>query len=419
MPSAYRGLFAAPGTRSFTAAGLIGRMPIAMLGLGVVTMVSELTGAYALAGALAATVALSTAALGPQVSRLVDRYGQRRVLRPAALVAITAVTALVLSTQLAWPRWTLFAFAAFAGCVPSLGSMIRARWITVHRDHPDRLHAAFSWESIVDELCFVFGPVLAIGLSTAWFPQAGPLAAAVFLAVGVYWLTSQRATEPAPHPRDSGSPGSALRTPGLWILVLTLVAVGAIFGAVDVATVAFAEEQQRKAAASALLAVYALGSCLAGAAFGLFRPRGPATRRWLVGVCAVGLSMIPLQLVGNLPFLAVALFLAGMTIAPTMVTTVALVGELVPRTKLTEGMTWASTGVAVGVALGASVTGRVVDLTGAAAAYGVPAAAGALAVGAAVLGHRRLKPQPAAGRQEGTANGRLEQSQRPQEQHLA
>ncbi|MDK1475931.1 MFS transporter [Streptomyces sp. 549] len=419
MPSPYRGLFAAPGTRSFTAAGLVGRMPIAMMGLGVVTMVSELTGAYGVAGALAATVALSTAALGPQVSRLVDRYGQRRVLRPAALVALTAVAALVLSTGLGWPQWTLFVFAAFAGCVPSLGSMIRARWITVFRDRPDRLHAAFSWESIVDELCFVFGPVLAIGLSTGWFPQAGPLAAAVFLVTGVFWLTSQRATEPAPHPRDHNSPGSALRTPGLWILVVTLVAVGAIFGAVDVATVAFAEEQDRKAAASLLLAVYALGSCVAGAAFGMFRPRGPAVRRWLAGVCAVGLSMIPLQLVGNLPFLAVALFLAGLTIAPTMVTTMALVGELVPRTKLTEGMTWASTGVAVGVALGASATGRVVDVAGAAAAYGVPAVAGALAVAAAVLGHRRLRPRSAAGRQEGTANDRLEQAQRPQERHLA
>ena len=78
----------------------------------------------------------------------------------------------------------------------------------------------------------------------------------------------------------------------------------------------------------------------------------------------MAVSMIPLQLVGNLPFLAVALFVAGLSIAPTMVTTMALVEQHVPRAKLTEGMTWTSTGLAVGVALGSSAAGWVVDAAG-------------------------------------------------------
>ena len=92
----------------------------------------------------------------------------------------------------------------------------------------------------------------------------------------------------------------------------TFVATGAIFGAVDVVTVAFAEEQGHKAAASLVLAVYALGSCLAGIVFGLLHLKGRPNRRWLLGVCAMAVSMIPLLLVGNLPFLAVALFVAGL-----------------------------------------------------------------------------------------------------------
>lgn len=75
--------------------------------------------------------------------------------------------------------------------------------------------------------------------------------------------------------------------------MVTFVATGAIFGAVDVVTVAFAEERGNKTAASLVLAVYALGSCLAGAVFGLLHPRGSASRRWLVGVCAMAVSMIP------------------------------------------------------------------------------------------------------------------------------
>jgi MFS family permease len=396
LPSPYRALFGHPGTKAFSTAGLLGRMPLSMMGIGIVTMVSQLTGRYGLAGALSATIALSVAVLGPQISRLVDRHGQRRVLRPATLVSLAAVAGLLLSGQQRWADWTLFVFAACVGCVPSVGSMIRARWAEIHRGSPRELHTAYAWESIVDETCFIFGPILSIGLSTAWFPEAGPLLAAGFLAVGVFWLTAQRATEPVPQPREQHAKGSALRSRGLQVLVVTFVATGAIFGAIDVVTVAFAEEEGHKAAASLVLAVYALGSCVAGAVFGLLHLKGHASRRWVVGVCAMAVSMVPLQLAGSLPVLAVALFIAGLSIAPTMVTTMALVEEHVPRTQLTEGMTWTSTGLAVGVALGSSAAGWVVDAFGAGRGYLVPMVAGALAAVVAFAGYRRLRPRPTA-----------------------
>ncbi|MFE9923804.1 MFS transporter [Streptomyces sp. NPDC005774] len=403
MPSPYLALFAAPGSRAFSAAGFIGRMPLSMMGIGVVTMISQLTGRYGLAGALSATVALAAALAGPQISRLVDQYGQRRVLRPATSLALAAAALLLFAAHYGWPDWVLFVACAGIGCVPSLGAMIRARWAALYRGTP-QLHTAYSFESVVDDMCFVFGPIISIGLSTAWFPEAGPLLAACFLAVGVFWLTAQRATEPAPHPRertgDGGKGtggGTALSSPGLQVLVATFAATGAIFGGVDVVTVAFAEERGHKAAASVVLAAYALGSCVAGLTFGLMRFAGAPERRWLLGVCAMAVSMIPLLLVGNLPFLAVALFVAGLSIAPTMITTMSLIEEHVPRAQLTEGMTWVSTGLAVGVALGSAASGWVIDAAGARAGYGVPAVSGAVAVAVGFLGYRRLK-RPAPGR---------------------
>lgn len=420
MPSPYRAIFAAPGTTAFSVAGFVGRMPLSMMGIGIVTMISQVTQRYGLAGALSAALALSAAVLGPQISRLVDRHGQRRVLRPATLISLAAAAGLLLCVKFEAPDWTLFVFTACVGTVPSLGAMTRARWAEIYRGDGQRLHTAYSWESIVDEVCFIFGPIISIGLSTTWFPEAGPLLAAVFLAVGVFWLTAQRGTEPAPHPRETHARGSALRSPGLQVLALAFVATGAIFGSVDVVTVAFAEEQGHKAAASLVLAVYALGSCLAGAVFGLLRVKGEPSVRWLVGVCAMAVSMIPLLLAGNLPLLAVALFVAGLSIAPTMVTTMALVEAHVPRAKLTEGMTWTGTGLAVGVALGSSAAGWVVDASGAEAGYVVPVVSGALAVAVAVLGLRRLRrPAP-------TREGQLEQvddaavgEHRDGEQHMA
>ncbi|MFI7406999.1 MFS transporter [Streptomyces sp. NPDC049541] len=412
MPSPYRALFAAPGTKGFSAAGLLGRMPLSMMGIGVVTMISQLTGRYGLAGGLSATIALAAAAIGPQISRLVDQYGQRRVLRPATLVALTSAAGLLLAAHLRWPDWVLFVCAAGIGSVPSLGAMVRARWAALYRGTP-QLHTAYSFESVVDEVCFIFGPIISIGLSTAWFPEAGPLLAACFLATGVFWLTSQRATEPEPHPREKHGGGTALRARGLQVLVATFVATGTIFGSVDVVTVAFADERGHKAAASLVLALYAAGSCVAGVVFGLLHFKGAPARRWLLGICATAVSMIPLLLVGNLPFLAVALFVAGLSIAPTMITTMSLIEEHVPRAQLTEGMTWVSTGLAVGVALGSSVAGWVIDAAGARAGYGVPAVSGAVAVTVGFLGYRRLsRPAPRRG-------GTVEQHSEREERHVA
>lgn len=412
MPSPYLALFAAPGTKGFSAAGLLGRMPLSMMGIGVVTMISQLTGRYGLAGALSATIALAAAVAGPQVSRLVDQYGQRRVLRPATLISLLGGGLLLFAAHYGWPDWVLFVACAGIGCVPSVGAMIRARWAALYRGTP-QLHTAYSFESVIDEVCFIFGPIISIGLSTSWFPEAGPLLAGCFLAVGVFWLTAQRATEPAPHPRERQGGGSALRAPGLQVLVATFVATGAIFGAVDVVTVAFADEQGHKSAASVVLALYAAGSCAAGLVFGLLRFKGAPEPRWLLGICAMAVSMIPLLLVGNLPLLAVALFVAGMAVAPTMITTMSLIEEHVPRAQLTEGMTWVSTGLAVGVALGSAAAGWVIDAAGAEAGYGVPAASGAVAVAVGFLGYRRLsRPAPRRG-------GTVEQHTERQERHVA
>jgi MFS family permease len=391
--SPYREIFAAPGTRAFSAAGFVSRMPQSMLGIGVVTMVSQLTGAYRLAGALSATLALSAAAIGPQVSRLVDRFGQRRVLRPCAAVTVAAVTGLVLCAWLRAPAWTLFVCAVAAGCTPSAGSMVRARWALLYRGTP-LLHTAYSYESVVDEVCFIVGPVLAIGGCTALFPEAGPVLAAVFLGTGFWALTAQRATEPPPHPPAHHTAGSAMRSPGLRVLVATFVATGTIFGSMDVVTVAFAGEQGHKAAASLVLSVYALGSCVAGVVRGLVRPKRSEAMLFLTGTAVMAVSMIPLLLVGNLYALGATAFVSGLTIAPTMVVCMALVERLVPRPNLTEGMTWTSTGLTAGVAVGSSLAGWVVDASGAHSAYAVPVVAAAVAAVVAFLGRRRLLPAP-------------------------
>ncbi|MER5638749.1 MFS transporter [Kitasatospora sp. NPDC002227] len=398
MLSSYRQIFAAPGSLAFSGAGLIARLPISMTGIGIVTMLSQLRGSYGLAGAVSAVLALSAAVLGPQVSRLVDRYGQRRVILPSTGLTMLAAAALLLCARLGLPDWTLFVCAAGMGVMPSTGSMVRARWANLYSAEPPKLHTAYSFEAVVDEICFIVGPILSIGLATSVFPEAGVLLAGVFLTVGVALFAAQRRTEPPVHPAEHHTGGSAIRSAGLQVLVVTFVATGAIFGSVEVVTVAFAQEQGHTGASSLVLAVYALGSCLAGIVFGTLKLNGSMAGRFLGGIAAMAVSMLPLVLVAELlrgtaglVGIGGALFLAGMSISPTLITAMALVERLVPAAQLTEGMTWTTTGLALGVALGSSGAGWVVDAAGAPAGYWVPVSAAAFGAITALAGLRRLR----------------------------
>ena len=127
MANPYVDIFRTPGTRAFSFAGFIARMPFAMITLGIVTMLSQAQGGYGLAGAVAATFTLTSALIAPQISRAVDRYGQSRILPPATAMAVIGLGALMLATRLEAPAWTLFAFAALGGFMPSMSAMVRAR----------------------------------------------------------------------------------------------------------------------------------------------------------------------------------------------------------------------------------------------------------------------------------------------------
>jgi MFS family permease len=369
---------------------MIARMPISMTGIGLITMLSQLHGGYALAGAVAATFALATAFCAPQVSRLVDRYGQGRVLPIAALVGGGALLLLLLCTRLQAPQWTLFVFAALAGCMPSMSAMVRARWTEIYRGQP-QLQTAYALESVLDEVCFIVGPPLSVGLCVVLFPEAGPLAALLALAIGVTAFVLQRSTEPAIHPHDQQQPGSAIASVPVRWLILLMVALGTIVGVVDVVSVAFAQQQGQPAAASIVLSVYAIGSCLAGLVFGALKLDVPLPRLFLYGGVATALTTLPLLLASDILSLALTVFVAGLFFAPTLIVAMALIERIVPPAKLTEGLTWLVTGLSIGVAVGAAGSGWLVDAYGARSGFWLALVGGLVVLLAAWQSHRCLK----------------------------
>ncbi|MGE7861589.1 MFS transporter [Bacillus mobilis] len=389
MFNSYREIFGSPGTKGFSLAGFIARMPISMMGIGIVTMLSQLRGDYWLAGAVAATFTLSSALLAPHISRMADQLGQSRILLPTTGISVFFTILLLLCTKYEAPYWTLFLSALCAGCMPNMSAMVRARWTKLYRGS-HKLHTAFSFESVVDEICFIIGPVLSVSLSVMFFPEAGPLLSSVFLTIGVCLFTMQKSTEPPVPPHDITNKGTVFKIGSLRVLVCTLIAIGTIFGTIDVVSVAFAEHQGNTVAASFVLSVYAIGSCLAGLIFGTLKLNTPPYNQFLIAVTLSMITMLPLVFVNTITWLVVIVFFAGLSVAPTMIITMGLVEKIIPESKITEGMTWAITGLGIGVSLGSAIAGLVIDNFGARAGFSVAIIAGGLAFTIALLGYKTL-----------------------------
>jgi len=217
------------------------------------------------------------------------------------------------------------------------------------------------------------------------------LAALLMLAIGVTAFVWQRGTEPPVHPHEIHHQGSIIRSGEIRLLMLLMTAMGIIVGVVDVVSVAFAQQQGQPAAASIVLSVYAIGSCLAGLAFGALRSKVPLPRLFLYGGVATAVTTLPLLLATNIFGLALAVFVAGLFFAPTLIVAMALVERIVPPAKLTEGLTWLVTGLSIGVAIGAASSGWLVDAFGARSGFWVAIAAGAVVLGSAIQSYRHLK----------------------------
>ncbi|MFJ8104228.1 MFS transporter [Streptomyces sp. NPDC096132] len=378
----YRRLLSLPGARAFTAGNLLARLPMGMFSVSAVVMIAGTRGSYALAGAVTATGLAATALVAPWIARLVDRHGQARIAVPATLFAALGSLALLLCVRYGAPDWTLFAAYAATATTPNLGGMSRARWNHLLDGDPAALHTANSFEQAADELCFMLGPVCAAFLCGTFFPEAGTLAGAVLLVAGVLTFAAQRATEPPPHPRPTAA--SPLRAPGLAPLLAVCLALGAVFGATEVVTIAFADERGHRTAAGVVLALQAAGSGAAGLLYGAIRPSGPAARRhpWCVTAMTalLTLPLLAAAALDSLPLLAAALLVSGTATAPTMVTTMALVQERTPVARLNEGMTLAVTGLLGGIACGSATAGWVVEHASPATGYMVPLAAATTAL---------------------------------------
>ena len=378
-------------------------MPISMFGLGTLLLVASLTGRYGLAGLVSAASSVGYAVCAPQAARLADRFGQGRVLRPQALVYAAAAAALVGCAELRAPDWALLLSATLAGAsMPSLGSMVRTRWSVLLGDSPV-LHSAFSLESVFDELIFVIGPALVTVLATEVQPASGVTVAVTACLIGTLLLAAQRGTEPpviAPVVPAAARPGEArrrrIRIParGLVTLAPVYLLLGSMFATIDLSVVAFSEEHGHKPLAGFILGTYALGSAVGGLWYGSRTWHTPAHRRFAITLILVCAGTATFWVMPGLGALDAVIFFCGLAISPTLIAGFSLVSQQAQPGRQTEGLTWLTSAISVGVAGGSAIAGHLVDLGGARWGFWFATACGAGSVVACLVGLRRLRVVP-------------------------
>ncbi|WP_393100634.1 MFS transporter [Streptomyces sp. LN325] len=364
--ASYRSALRTPGAAAFFLAAAPARVGVAMAGLGIVWMVHAETGSFGVAGLVTGSFAVAETLVGPQTARLMDRFGQPRVLVPLLCAHAAAIAALVTVALTGAPMVALMAAGLAAGAtVPQFGALSAARWSALLRGRAE-LTPAFALETVSNEIAFLLGPGLAVLTATRWHPAAGTvLAGALVVGAGLVFAALRRT---APAPEATAAPDrTAARGPGTLpsrnfaILLTVSLALGVFFGSTQVSVSAFAGVHH--AARGGRVPVRTDERDKPAGRPGLRAPppahpaRVPtASDPGLSGLCVTAAAA------GRRPWqLGLALLLPGAGVAPCVIVSSTLVESVVDRSVLTQAFTWTNSASAAGIAVSAAVVGRLVD----------------------------------------------------------
>jgi MFS family permease len=388
----YGSLLRLPGARRPVIASAVGSMPIGMFGLAILLMAEDATGSFAVAGRVVGAFGIGNALGAVAQGRLMDRLGQTRVLRPAAVVHAVACAALVLAALEGAGTGVLYACAAAGGlALPQLPAAMRSLWSTLARDQAER-ETAYAMVSIVFEVSVITAPALAAAIVALASPAAAVLTAAAVAAGGALAFAataSSRRWRGAPH--DVGWLGP-LAAPGMRTVFLVLGAFGIAVGVVQVLLPAFADERGSAETGGLYLAMLSAGSLVGGVVYGARSWPGSPEWRLPVLLLALGAGFALLAAAGTPAVLSPLLVACGLMLAPATVVASTLLDTAAPPGTVTEAFAVMVMGIVAGTALGNALGGAIVEHWSYEAGALTAGAVAALGAATALARRRTLTP---------------------------
>lgn len=364
MLKKYRQAFAGNTAWRFSAAGFIARLPVSMVGIGILMYVEAERGSYTIAGAVSGSISIAGAIGGPVSSRLVDKLGQHRVLPFQIALILVCSTALIILIPSDVPAPYLFIFSIGSGLAyPSIGALVRSRWTALLSSGPILL-TAFSIESMIDELIFIVGPTFAAFSSVKLHPAAPQILAMIFLSTGGLWLASMRSTEPPINLNQAKHGKPVIFQNGLIYMWGVHVAIGLFFGAVETTIIAFTKLAGQPVYGGIVMALWAFGSLVGGFVYGGLHLKSPLHKQLIV----VSLLLVPataaMIFINSISALALLAVAAGIGISPLLIASAGITQRRSPDGRTTEAIASMYAGISLGFAFAAAMAGWLIDNRG-------------------------------------------------------
>ncbi|MEU6260969.1 MFS transporter [Streptomyces sp. NPDC047043] len=377
----YRSLLRVAGV-GFFPLGFLARLPYAASALSTLILLQAATHSYAFAGLAGAAQSITTAMSGPPLGGLADRYGHRSVGAAAAIANFAAWATLLVASH--GTREGMLVAAALVGLSqPQVAPLVRVYWSRLMRSRNEHqlLSAALSYEASADEISFVAGPAL-VGLLTSVSPFAPAVAIMILTAACTFPFALRQADRTSRQPSSVRSGKPHLPRRPLAVMVLAMVAMGAIFGAVQTAVTVYADEIGDPAASGLLYAEFGIGSALSGFACAWLPQRFSPRLRYVSFAAALFAGMLVLFLGARTASFPVAMALASFTVAPYMISLYALTERLAPAERTAVAITLLCAGGPLGTAGAQAVSG---GLAGTHGVHGALLVALTVAAGAFLL----------------------------------
>lgn len=381
--SRYRGVLGRPGAPQFFLAAALARLGVAMTGLGLLFSIQHATGSFALAEAV----------VGPQIARLIDRWGQTATVPVAVLVHVNAVVVAITTAGQAPIGITLAIVVVAGAAIPQPGALSAARWSRLLPE-PEALRTAFSLEANVNDVVFLSGPILVTLMSSLLAPWAGSAAAGILVAAGCVALSLQRSTAPIPRrrpERGADTHRSTLLAPPFLAALGVNLGLGCFFGAVPLLVTAAATTEGRQPFIGLVLALSSAASIVAGALYGAMRSTPQPQTVQLIASVVLTLAVLVGTVWPTLLGLAIMLLVGGTAIAPLLASSSQIVQATVVPRELTQGFTWINSASAAGIAASAALTGWLVAQGGVEAAMPTLTVLVLIAVASAGFAQARAK----------------------------
>ena len=211
----YAEVLRVPHVATLIAATLIARFPIGINALALILYLRDETGSFAIAGVVAGGLAAGAGIGAPVQGRLVDRFGQRRVLVPLALVHAAALGGVVGLAELGAPgggAHRLLGPGRLRDPADLVGAALDVADAAA-RPTSALLQPAYALDSVLIELIFILGPLLTAVLAAGVSPASALIVSAASVITGTIWFTAQAPSRAFEPDREALAKPASARSP--------------------------------------------------------------------------------------------------------------------------------------------------------------------------------------------------------------